>query len=233
MSEKKEKDKYNPFMALILYKDQTNGYYVETRDFIEQNGEYRMGSGSPITKKALANLANIGLSKKEMELGCNRIINYRIVNIQFSEGDIQVYWYLPASKRKLYFKSDLGIVDRKFALPRLIMGYDNGTVKVFAVKDNFSKILKGEDIKLYRAPFLNVHVGGDVCMGNNSIREHSDINNLIEEVQHKFFNSKFTHAIELDGIKGIETVEYYKTTQAEKFDNNLLMSMDKDLEDLW
>lgn len=229
------KNDYFPTMAMIVYENRDTDYYVETREFIKNDfKEYRMGPGQPATKKSLAGLARLASKKKDTSLESDGVISARLLFIKVNDSELSAMWFIPAGSHKIHFAKNAEIKTGSYHLPNLIMGFKNQKISVFAVKDSYDKIIENGDSNLFRAPFLNIYINGDVCMGNNTVKErHNDINDLINDVQHKFFGSKFTHVIEKESIKG-GIIEYFnKVDSKTKFDNELLLPIKKRLSSVW
>jgi len=117
-------------------------------------------------------------------------------------------WYYPKMIHPLIFNNKKWNDD--YALPMLLFKCKGNHLSVFAIKGN------KPDSLLYIAPFANI-TGSGVCMGTASLNtgRHKYFEDVMSEVHNKFFNSKFTHAME----------EYYLLGKGKKvFPNKKLIT---------
>ena len=98
----------------------------------------------------------------------------------------KIIWFEDAKVRKLLHTKNKN--SGNFACPNLVFCLTGNSLRVFAVKQ------KTKQAKLYQAPFTNL-TGHGVCMGSAQIKANNLVywEDVITEVQNKFWNSLFSH----------------------------------------
>ena len=193
---------YLPQAALVFYQcEDDNALYTEYFDIDEE--------GQPINIRPLSNrevryLVQHLISPKEAQkpyLQSKGILPKNVLHIDYTAD--RVLWYTPPQRRKLYFKSDLGIPTGKAAIPALLWVANLQELKVFAL-DLQEDEVPNENTPLYNAPFFNVYPTGSVCMGNIAVevRHCTHLEAFISTWEGYFFNSYFSHLIGQNPING-------------------------------
>lgn len=137
---------------------------------------------SQLTKEMAKQLIAPLLDENLVNIRFKNPINPKILSYNSYGGNFIVTWYFRSKRKKLFFteKDKDGI----YAIPNLIFKIVNSRLYVVAIdKEN-----------LYYAPFYNTS-GDSVCMGTASfdLKNYGYVEDLIENVEHLFFNSKFSH----------------------------------------
>lgn len=110
--------------------------------------------------------------------------------IRYKTEERFIIWQTPAMKRFLHFSETLSIENGVYPIPPLVWKLVGESLCVYALEKSIETI---ED-NLFQAPFLNVSGNGSVCMGSARISNNLDCyEDIIEETEKAFFNSRFTH----------------------------------------
>ena len=111
--------------------------------------------------------------------------------LYFDEFLGDIIYYTKPQFRKLVFKDEE--LTGSYKLPFLLFVKKRSEpLKVFALKSK----PKNLEAVLCRAPFFNVYNGGGVCMGTARINEEQNtFDDLMKEIDDKFFGSYFTHIL--------------------------------------
>jgi PRTRC genetic system protein B len=192
------KPDFKPLQAIIVYQQdldhQGDNYYLETRRI--QKG--RMMEGVPMTKTVLSKIMNEINTEDIDNIYCDGLLPKRLLYQGKNNLDVELIWYLKSSWQNLIFSKNLGIKDGVMKIPTLIFKLSGDTLSVFAVKTNSPK----ENTILYKAPFHNIYEGGNICMGNAKVLKSNEINEIMENNEKAFFQSKFTELHGGSPIKG-------------------------------
>lgn len=175
--------------AIIVYNQdldhQGNNYYLESRRI--KNG--RMMEGKPLTKTLLSKIMS-GINTEDIDnIYCEGLLPSKLLYQGKDKMDLKLIWYLKSSWQSLSFDKSLGIKDGIMKVPTLVFSLVGSNLSVFAVKTNSpnSKTI------LYQAPFHNIYESGSICMGSAKIVKSNEINEIMQNHENAFFQSKFTH----------------------------------------
>lgn len=184
------KNEIKAVQAILLYEigeRESNKQYFLTQNPI-QNGAIL--EGRPITEETVRRVAKLitpeeklGLIEENVLLDCK---SKRIMA-----------WWVGAKQRMIHFSQDTGIKSGKAPMPAMLFVTNNGSLRVFALKENKRPAL---DTMLYSPPFYNSSAYGGVCMGDIKTPESRDT----KKWETAFFESRFTLHGEpkLEGISG-------------------------------
>lgn len=185
---------YEPKSALVFYESlDKNETYVEYFD-MDSNGNPI--NAHPLTVNEANVLAKSLKIDEEIEkafLKSKGILPHNILQINPSQKG-SVIWFTKAQQRQLYFVKNLEIPNGKVKVPAMLWIADREKLSVFAVMNDKRPT---EKTPLYHAPFFNVYSDGDVCMGTVDIRiqKSASVEEFIEQWEHYFFNSYFSHLV--------------------------------------
>lgn len=207
---------FKPTSVLTVYQS-GNQYYVE-QSMLNEEG-YQTGS-RPLTEGFIRKVfSNMNVDSKKINFGGYIPVN--VIGYAEKLAYNTVVWRSPPGQEFLSFTVKQ-IEDGKRAIPGLVWVFGNSL-------DLYSYIdWKGEETVLYYAPFWNVN-HENVCMGtaNNYLGDDTKMvtfKNLIERVQHAFFNSKFTHAGSEQNVNKTFQGLFEKTLNAKEFPTEYLVS---------
>lgn len=173
--------------AILLYKNGNEVNFVSVHDIEFLNADMSkpfIGVGRPATKSALAELAKDlipSLATKRGVLPAN-VLSYDLEHLA---------WYVPASKRQLWFKNEKfgGDITANVDLPGIVFFVTANGWYVFAIN---TKERPTAETELMVSPFLNVWKGGNICTGNIDVPKLTDVNSYLV-YEDAFFRSYFTH----------------------------------------
>lgn len=217
---------FRPKQAIIIYeKDRglNENYYLETHDIISHEGKYHWQEGRPLLKESLKELALSFGNESFTPMDIAGTLPDNILYFRQTFFITTIIWYLPPGQYQLKFKDELKIPNAKYRLPGLIFCASDGDLSIVAFKGNKKPNIKTQ---LYKAPFHNMHINAQVCLGN--IREHKTKNILQEEIkrwERRFFNSNFTHFLDTKVVKGANLQLLFKklANTCLKFPENALV----------
>lgn len=163
------------------------------------------------------------LSKKDF--GFKNFIPKNV--LQFSQTEKKILWFSEAVSKKLLYKDEL-IPSKIYALPPLLWKLEKNNLSIYALKDTNINL----KTKLFNAPFFNVYSTGNVCMGNALFEnKFTDYEDIINDVETKFFNSYFTHSSHNKLLK-TNFVTYCNETNSTLFDFSLLVGKEGNINNL-
>lgn len=127
-------------------------------------------------------------------LGQSNQLRYVPNNVLALDRDA-VVWYVPPSKRSLYFSLTSG---EKFSgecwQPGLIFAVMKRSWFVYAVTTDRERPRPTPETVLYHAPYMNVWGPGQICVGNVTLPRSRNFNEgLLSAWEDAFFHSWFTH----------------------------------------
>lgn len=189
---------YYPKSALVFYETKgiEKDMYVEHFDMDESGTPI---NAHPLTIKEAEMLAKTLQTDEERSrafLKPKGILPTNILHINPSEKGA-VIWYTKAQKRSLYFVESLDIPNGTAQVPPMLWVAHKHSIGVFALATNRRPT---EKTPLYYAPFFNIYVEGNVCMGTVSIdiKNSVSVEEFIQAWESYFFNSYFSHSLSAD-----------------------------------
>lgn len=186
---------YLPKKALLVYQtiEEDKDTYVEAYDIDDQ--------GSPINAHPLSVQESVSLARslaasKQLQssfLQSDGLLPEKLLYMEIGMSGFAV-WYTPAQNAPLFFTESLGIPCGQAYVPALIWKANNETLEVFAFKGDQKPIIA---TPLFNAPFFNMYKDGKVCMGTveSNFTEDCCLERFIQQWEHHFFNSYFSHTI--------------------------------------
>lgn len=196
-------DIYLPKMAIIIYYNsfQNNDYYVESYDMDENGSPINAHPLSASEASALAKALDASKELQKSFLKPNGLLPENLLYLDPSNRGCAI-WYTPPQQQDLFFAGDLGINSGKAHIPALLWKASKTELFLYALT---GAPKPKEKTSLYHAPFFNLHQDGKVCMGTVEIEitEKTSLEAFMENWQHYFFNSYFSHLIdEHNPVKG-------------------------------
>ena len=187
---------YYPTTALLFYQndERNKDTYVEYFD-MDKNGNPI--NAHPLTEREAETLAKALIVKTQKEknqdfLKPKGILPTNILQINPNIENGSVIWYTKSMIRKFYFTENLEIPNGMAEVPAMFWFANKRSLKIFALSSNRRPT---EKTHLFYAPFFNVYVDGNVCMGTVDVNIQNS--NSLEEFTTKwedyFFNSYFSH----------------------------------------
>ncbi len=223
---------FKPTLNLTIFETTDDGYgnhfYIESR-VVRTDGS--LGAAVPLKQNTLRNLALSLSSVKGPKITLEGMIPKEVLSINQFPGFEQLTWLSKPRRRKLYFKNLIDLSDDVYPIPPLIFIYSqNKSFRVYAVKTTNVN----EETELYRAPFPNVS-SSSVCMGRADYKmdKQMSVDDLMETMEDRFFNSYFSHTIGNDVVvKGNFVLLYKEIQKDDKFPLNKLQPHKKELREI-
>ena len=197
---------YYPTTALLFYQndERNKDTYVEYFD-MDKNGNPI--NAHPLTEREAETLAKALIVKTQKEknqdfLKPKGILPTNILQINPNIENGSVIWYTKSMIRKFYFTENLEIPNGMAEVPAMLWFANKRSLKIFALSSNRRPT---EKTHLFYAPFFNVYVDGNVCMGtvDVNIQNSTSLEEFTEKWENYFFNSYFSHLMnEHNPIKG-------------------------------
>lgn len=208
---------FEPVKGLIIFQ-RRHQFYLQLHE-IEKTKEKKFiwKEGHPLMKEQLQELAMALRNENLSVLQCNGALPENVLYFQPDISGNKFAWYLPPSEHTLNFSSGMKIKSGKYKLPGIIFCVNKTTLSVFVYKGNKRPDNKTE---LFNAPFFNVYLSGEVCMGTTSeTKKKAFLQDEIDRHQRRFFGSKFTGAhgdSERKLAPGFKLQDIYTTLRAGK-----------------
>lgn len=117
------------------------------------------------------------------------VIQHKLIYMNNSQTKLQFAWLKPSHVNAYHHVKTKKVLRVKY--PNLIFMSNNGSFSVFVAKTtNITN-----STMLYKAPLFNVSGIGDFCWGTVDHKScyKGDINKIINNLEHAFFNSKFSN----------------------------------------
>jgi PRTRC genetic system protein B len=207
-------DLFRPEHLLVFYRNDNKEncrYYVEA---------FGLDSGGkplaphPLSEQEARQLAGLlqqsdGKQTKGRFLQPEGILPPNVLYIRYDDEPF-VVWYTRASVVPLLFQKSLHIPSGPAALPPLIWKATAKSLSVYAFKEGDRPF---HTIRLYHAPFFNLHENGQVCMGTVqvSIPGDASLEKFMALWQGYFFGSYFAHLLtDTSPVEG-NVVELWQT----------------------
>lgn len=210
--------------------DYTIAVYGNLAMYHNVNEDGSIAAGTPITQENIHRFAELLESKKEKlkQLEWAELIPNNVLYCNAKQR--RVIFYTEPKMQLLNFAEHLPIKTAEYPIPYLVWHVTNRTLDLYATIHKPTS----EDTQLFQAPFLNISGNGDVCMGTAKLDNCETFEEIIEDAQHKFFNSNFTHTNE-DTLAKRSIVDIYAEqlqTKAKSFDFTLLQPTTKKLSNI-
>ena len=219
-----------PQFAIVGYK-KTRSYSEDDHYFTYHKVKAeKLTAGTPLTKDTAKNIFEC-LEGDLIKYSFKGIIPNTLLHFEF-KGNFSLVWMVFPKQTTLYFKETTGIPTGLYPIPKLVFSLQGNNLRVFALnrKDHIE-----QSTKLFYAPFMNVGINGNVCMGTASINYEGFeyYEDIMCYAERQFFNSVFTETHNNNLIKG-NIIERMKSIQGiGKFDDKLLVSCNLQLKDLY
>jgi len=223
-------DNLIPKVALIAYEQKNSNYYLESRRIKKGVSGFEMLEGTPLTKKAIAEILDKIDPIKLERIYCDGFLPENLLAYNNDDAVPTIIWYIKSGWHNLSFIKKLNINDGLMHLPTLIFKLQRDELSVYAIKTKKPKL----NSKLYHAPMHNIYSNGNVCMGNAKIFSSNEVSEMMKNWEKAFFQSKFSH-LQAQGspVKGnLNTFIKDQINNNKIFDNNVLKPFGKKLEDL-
>lgn len=176
-----------PKVAIVIYAN-SNFQYVEYAQF---DDDCTVGSFKPITQEN-AKVIYDSLKPMSFRTGSNKmfsgIIKHKLVYVNVNATNYDFAWLKPSHINKYMHVN--GDIDTTVKYPNLIFISKGKNFYVYAVKTQNIK----DSTMLYHAPIHNMG-SGTFCWGTVNSKEcyEGDLNKTIDNLEHAFFNSRFSN----------------------------------------
>lgn len=226
-------DSYKLTHALLVYRsNESHGAHATKHPVELINGRPTIRPGNPLTEGDYKDLIE-GLKPKDRP-----VVEWNDPSV-LAKGMGRLIWWTPPRKRALFFKkssSSLIPVEGKgnCPTPGLVFMAGPRTLHVFAFKGDTAPT---RQTQLFQAPFFNVWSNGQVCVGNATLPDEDQRNDL-EAWERFFFGSNFTHPNfrEKDRLTlGVEPCSFWKkqlNRPSASFPERVLVDVQKTVNDL-
>ena len=189
----------------------------------------------PLSEKECMTLARaLNTDKRERScLTCGELLPKNILHLSLAglEGGSAI-WFTPAQSKSLFFRG-ADVPDGMAGVPPLVWKATAEKLYLWALKSTAKLTV---DTALYKAPFLNIYAGGNVCMGNVDIRagKTGSLEEFIAFWEQAFWNSAFSHTIDINVVKdgNAETLWRELIGTEKKFPVNRLVRSGRNLKSI-
>ncbi len=198
-----------PKQALIIYEKgdtaqwDSQPYYIEHHNInLDEQGKSILSQGKPLQKETIKELgkAIIDQEKSKTYLKSKQLFSENLLYFHQEEKKYTLIWYQSPSRQKMYFTKGLGIPTGKASVPTIVYVVKNNNLQIFTTK---TKSKPTEKTKLYKAPFHNTGVNGNVCLGQGKkpTIEGKYIEELMKAWENVFWYTKFSeiHGTPING----------------------------------
>ena len=209
------KESMVPLQAIIVFQG-NNDYYLETRKILKDGV---LGAGVPLERETLSRIMQEIETTELTRKKCSIFLPENLLLFREESHNLELIWYVEASKRQLSFKESLGIDDGLVNLPTLVFHLKNGGLNVYATKVKSPN----KETNLYRAPLHNIGTKGSVCMGSSKVMDSDEVLMIMANNEDGFFRSMFTELHGGSPIRGNLNTFLQKQIKGNlPFDNSVL-----------
>jgi len=196
---------FTPIARINVYHNNDGKYYLETEKASIVDKEVIFDAAMPFQAGDLKDMATMILSKNRKD-SSDGIFSEDLLYI---DQKIVIVYNKPCI-RKLKFRDSLKIESKEYPIPGLIFVLFGTSLNVYVYTD---KGRPTNETILYKAPFYNMGYDGLICMGNNSvglIRKMDGLYSSIKAAISMFFDSQFSHYLNVDLLDGLTLEELYR-----------------------
>lgn len=218
---KNSTESYIPKIAVIVYSDKKNDYYLESHSINEKG---QLLTGCPLTEDCISEIASS--FSIEQSITPHGAVPSNLLYFDTRKGHEKYIWYRPPQKQQMFFSKNLKLKDGEYFIPGIIYQVTNNNLNVYAFKGNKPKS------KLFRAPFFNVS-DSSVCIGAPKIDypKNPTFADFIKYWEKKFWLTEFSHlGSKGNPVKG--NLVLVTKGSKEKFDSDLLLPLNVTLKNL-
>ncbi len=209
---------YQPKVAIMVYRSvhSISGegeYYLESHT-VNDNGQIM--EGKPLQQDTIQEMVDVFFDeRKNIRLIKGMIPDNLLSYSLLPGGNYKLVWYRPAEIRVMHHATQLKLPTAKTWVPAMLYVMDRNTLDVFALNSNKRPTDK---TKLFKAPFYNVNDGGDVCLGNASVKKPKEktYSNLMKYWEDLFWLSEFSHVNGSEKVKSKSLNAVWKKLLASK-----------------
>jgi len=195
---------FKPRLAIVLHSDDDEAF--ATKHFIlPRNNKYVMGSGSVISVDEFSHIMDTVRPTCD---ACTQFLPPEL--LAYNPTKEIMVWHVSEQTRNIFLKvaGKHHVVSVRW--PGLVFAVKGTVLYVYAVRDKGRPV---PDTQLYNAPFGNVYVDGNVCVGSGVTPNSFQGISQMEEWEEFFFTSEFTHPNSahqlLNGVPRIAVNEWW------------------------
>jgi PRTRC genetic system protein B len=213
---------FAPFKALLIYRydkaeeinqfqreEKSTEIYVESYD-IGHNG--KPINAHPLNEKEMSALSELLQTTQEVKGGYLKSKGILPANVLYVNQQANGYavWYTPPQEVNLFFVEGLNIPSGKFHVPAMLWKANADHLSVYGLT---GKTKPTENARLCHAPYLNIYVSGQVCMGTVQINiaKSTCLEEFTKTWEQYFFNSNFSHSISGNNSTKSNTTELWRS----------------------
>lgn len=154
----------SPSKVITVYENKRRDkFYLEARDVKNVSGKLKLMAAVPMSDSVMKNIAQAYMKTNLVNMGFGGMISEHLLYCANQIGTTVVMWYRPAMKKTLNFSASLKIKgDKAVHVPATLYLVVNKKLYLFALADSTRPDFK---TKLYNAPFFNIYIDGNVCLG--------------------------------------------------------------------
>lgn len=192
-------DGYKPELAIVVYKANSAYFYLESHAI---GADGKLCEGKPLTEETISGMVDVFYNNNMQSSTIGGVLPENMLHFSaLPAGRYKMMWYRPAEKRMLYFNEGLHITNGMAWVPAMVYMVEGRELSVYALNEDERPT---ENTVLYHAPFHNVNVEGEVCLGSAKANKPKDktFANLCKYYEDLFWMSEFTHLNHENRVKG-------------------------------
>lgn len=215
---------FKPKLAVMVYKDDRNDYYLESHTVDEQGN---IMEGKPLLQETLNDIVDVFFDEKKNMTQVKGMVPENLLEFDLLPGgNYRMIWYRPAEIKFMHFDPQLKIKSAQSWVPAMVYCVERNDLSIYALKTNTRP---KEITKIFRAPFHNTSNDGSVCLGDARVKKPTEKTylSLMKYWEDLFWLSEFTHLNGADNHSKTEVNALWRKLVASKtklkFDTNELM----------
>lgn len=174
------------FLTIYSRTDSSFEKYLEIGEIKQQGSEFVIGPAIPNDMDFLTDLVNCIKVENFKALRWSGLIPSNVIYCTSETQDPTIVWYQPATKKKLFFDSEMGIKTNIFDLPPLLFVCKEDELSVFRLRE--TPHIKAE---LFMVPLPNIYDSSRVCLGNNQAKKAKNLEDYILNMENLFYKTRF------------------------------------------
>jgi PRTRC genetic system protein B len=185
---KDEKSDFVPTHFLTIYSRKGSSFekYLEIGEIKQGENGFEIGPAIPNDMDFLTDLVDCIKVENFKALKWKELIPSNVIYCNSENQNPVIIWYQTATKKQLFFDSNMGIETAIFDLPPLLFACKGNELKIFRLIE-----VPNINSELFMVPLPNIHDDSKVCLGNNKPKKAKNLEQHIANLEDVFYKTRF------------------------------------------
>lgn len=209
-----ENNEFVPTHFLTVYsrKDSSFEKYLEIGEIIQKGDKFEIGPAIPNDMDFLSDLVDCIKVENFKALKWQGLIPSNVIYCSSENQNPVIIWYQAATKKQLFFDSDMGVKTNIFDLPPLLFACKGNQLSVFRLREQ-----PHIDSELYMVPLPNIYNTSKVCLGSNKTKKPKNLEQHISNMQDLFYKTRFNALHHLKFGEGVVYIDVMRKNNLNLF----------------